>query len=414
MKRSQVTLTPTLCQRTKPGPRRLTIWDAEVLGLGLVIEPSGTRTWYFVARRDKKPIWVRIGEYQRARGENPGECWTLDAAREEGARLRKLHDQGKDIRAAVREMRKPRDLAELAAQWQASVAYRELAARSRATYDGYLKNHILPEAGKRLVADLHHRDIVEVHRAIEEKGILVTAGNCVQLLSVLMDYAVDLGWREWGENPCRKVKVVPSGARTRIAKAAELALINEAMGAGVKPSIIRLVAVSGMRIEECCALEWRGVDLEAKTLTLWKHKTFKAMGPKVLPINPTMEAILRDQAGHLGKWVFRGLKGNHFQAVTVQIWWADLMRTMQIADLQIHDLRRTFQTTGAELGFPPGDMDVLVGHKLPGMQATYVHLSPGGILAQASAATSAWIGAALNGEGPRIGVRVGGLDEKKA
>jgi integrase len=127
-----------------------------------------------------------------------------------------------------------------------------------------------------------------------------------------------------------------------------------------------------------------------------------------------MEVVLRAQSGHLGKWVFRGLKGSHLQAVTVQIWWADLMRTLKIEDLIIHDLRRTFQTCGVELGFPPGDMDVLVGHKLPGMQATYVHLSPGGILAQASAVTSAWMAAALDGKSPRIGERIGGLVERKA
>ena len=413
MKRSQVTLTPTLCQRTKAGSKRITLWDAEVLGLGLVVEPSGTRSWYFVARREGKPLWIRIGEYQKQRGEDPGAVWTLDAARGEAARLRKLHDQGKDIRAAVKEMRKPRTLAELALEWQGSVAYRELARRSRDNYGGYLKNHIIPHSGKRLVADLHHRDIVALHKAVEDKGFLIAATYVVKTVSVLMDYAVDLGWREWGENPCRKIKMVNSTPRSRIAKAAEMAVIGAGMGTSSKAAIIRLVAVSGMRIEECCGLEWRGVDLEAGTLSIFDHKTKKKAGVKVVPLNAEMAAVLQAQRGRLSPWVFPGMK-DHLKAVTVQVWWAGLMRELKIDNFHIHDLRRTFQTTGVELGYPPGDMDVLVGHKLPGMQATYVHLSPGGILAQASAVTSAWMAAALDGKSPRIGERVGGLEEKKA
>ena len=413
MKRSQISLTPTRCERTKPGPQKITLWDAEVLGLGLVIQPSGTRSWYFVARREGKSLWVRIGEYQKARGDD-GAVWTLESARAEAARLRKLHDQGKDIRDAVREMRKPRTLAELALEWKLSVGYRELAKRSRDTYDGYLKNHIIPESGKRLVADLHHRDIVSLHKAVEAKGFLVVAGYCVRLLSILMDYAVDLGWREWGQNPCRKIKVVSSEARTRIAKAEELRQVSAGMGESSKASIIRLIAVSGMRIEECCAIEWRGIDLDSGTITIFEHKTKKKAGVKILPINAEMAKIFQSQTGHIGEWVFRGLKGGHLRAVTVQVWWADLMRNLKIENLWIHDLRRTFQTTGVELGYPPGDMDVLVGHKLPGMQATYVHLSPGGILAQASEVTSSWMAAALDGRSPRIGERIGALVEKKA
>ena len=145
MRRSQTALTPTLCQRTKATSSKQVLWDAKVLGLAIVISPASTRTWIFVARRSGQPIRVRSGEYQEAWSkEATGLVWTVDAAREEAGKFRKLHDQGKDIRAHVQELRNPKDVAELAADYRTSLAFCEMAKRSRQSYGGYLDNHILP------------------------------------------------------------------------------------------------------------------------------------------------------------------------------------------------------------------------------------------------------------------------------
>ncbi|BDU72310.1 tyrosine-type recombinase/integrase [Mesoterricola silvestris] len=408
MKRSNIALTPTLCQRTKPGPTKVTLWDASELGLALVITPAGNRCWWFVARRAGKQIWVRIGEYHQAiPGGDPGEVWTVHAARIEAGKLRKLHDEGKDIRAEVKAKRNPHDFDALAKDYLASVGYRELAKRSQQNYKGYLENHIQPLIGKRLVEDLTHKDIVAMHRAIEAKGIRITAGFCVDLVSSLLDYASDIGWRQRVMNPCRGVKVVRSEDRERVITADELERIGASLGEGHKADIIRLIAVSGMRVGEAVAVTWSDINWNAMSVTITEHKTKKISRSKVIPINSSMGEILKAQAGHVGPWVWRGRKLGHFRAVSLDSWWADVKTAAKVPDVWIHDFRRTFETVGVELGFPPADMDVLVGHKLPGMQATYIHLSPGGILAQASEATSAWISAALNGKKPRLGVRVG-------
>ncbi len=408
MRRSKLSLTPTICSRTKPGATKLVLWDADVLGLCIVITPSGTRTFFFVPRRGGKQIWIRLGEYHAARTDiEKLTVWTVDAARGEAGRLRKLHDEGKDVRALMVAQRSGKTLADLAAHYQGSVGYKGLAARSQTAYGGYLKNHILPALGQRLVGDITHQDILDMQAAIAEKAtppISVTAGNCVDLLGLMLDYAADLGWRPRGDNPRRGIKTVKSQDRTRIATVDELEQVGLGIGDGLWGLATRLIAYSGMRISECLALPWDDVDLAARVLTIRDHKTVKTMGVKTLPINTAMAGVFAAlQAHQLGPWVFRGLKGNHRASVSMELWWVDLVKP---AGLQIHDLRRTFQTTGTELGCDPGVMDVLVGHKLPGMRATYVHLSPGGILGLASEATGAWIQAAMDGQRPKIGVRV--------
>jgi hypothetical protein len=95
------------------------LWDSIVLGLALVITPKvetagGRRTWFFVGRRQGKQVWVRIGEYMKARiGQDEADVWTVESARAEAGKLRKIHDDGGDIRAVTMEKRKPKTLAEL-------------------------------------------------------------------------------------------------------------------------------------------------------------------------------------------------------------------------------------------------------------------------------------------------------------
>ena len=73
-------------------------------------------------------------------------------------------------------------------------------------------------------------------------------------------------------------------------------------------------------------------------------------------------------------------------------------------DVVIHDLRRTFNTVCAELGYPPQVFDTPLGHTVAGIAGVYTRLSPsGGILAEASQATADWIAAAMDGRKPRLG-----------
>ena len=418
MRRSQITLTPTICQRTKPGPSKVVLWDGVALGLAFLVTPAGTKTWWFVARRDGKQIWIKIGEYQAPRSSDAiGDVWTCDAARDEAGRLRKLHDQGKDLRAIVQKMRKPNTISELSTHFMGSVAWRKMAPRSRTSYTGYFKNHIVPAIGKRHVCDLSYSDVVEMQRAIETKQeppISVTAGLCVKLLGTVFDYAADIGWIDRGKNPCRGVEVIGAKDRHRVITPDEFARIGAALGDSQNADIVRLLAYSGLRVGEALCLPKVDVDLDGRVLTVKEHKTKKTMPIKILPINAAMTEVFSAQAVYLGPWVFRGLKGSHRKYASLQKWFAEIMVTLGL-DITMHDFRRTFETVGVELGFPPGDMDVLVGHKLPGMQATYIHLSPGGILAQASSATSEWIKAALDAKKPRVGERVGaGETEKRA
>jgi hypothetical protein len=43
----RIALTPDLVRKAKPGPTRVFLWDSVVAGLGVVVHPTGKKTWVY-------------------------------------------------------------------------------------------------------------------------------------------------------------------------------------------------------------------------------------------------------------------------------------------------------------------------------------------------------------------------------
>ena len=432
MRRNGIDLTPTICQRRKPTSSKQALWDAQVLGLVLIITPKvetggGRRTWFFVARRGGKQLWVRIGEYMKARsGQDEAEVWTVEAARAEAARLRKVHDDGGDIRAITLEKRKPKTLAELWANYLDSRKFRELKPKTQINERHLMRNHVLPALGFRLVADLTHNDAEVMFRGIESGGVpphSATANQSLTQLGKMLRYAQVIGWRPAGESVTRNVTRVHIPERSRVLTVDELECINAAMVQMVEAGTLHrdmvdaiyLLVLSGMRPGEPVLVEWPCIAWDQHCLTLNDHKTVKVMGPKLLPINQFMERVPRSRQPAtnilwtVNPWVFPSRKrlSGHVSPNTLGRAISDILKQAGCTNATPHDFRRTFSTMGIELGVDSTVMDKLLGHKLPGVQGHYVHLTVTGVMMEASEITAAWIWDALNGKRPRIGVRVG-------
>lgn len=429
MRRSKINLTPTLCTRAKAGDAKQVLWDGHTLGLALVITPKvetggGRKTWFFVPRRDGKQIWIRLGEYQAGREDmDDGSTWTLDAARAEASRLRKIHDDGRDVRAVVKEQRTPHTLGESAGNYFESTTFRELSETSKGNERRNWTNHIKPALGLHLIRDLGPKEAQGLFATVEAKGgakpITPTANHCNTLLGKLIRHAVAIGWREDGICPTSRVKFIEGKPGEHVFTAAEYAATFSAMQAlsesgelaQADADAILIMAFSGMRIGEMLKIQWPNVDLAAGHLTLTDHKTVKKIGPRMIPVNGPMSEVLgarRAAAKTLwtvSPWVFPGRKaGAHRHKVTVEATWRVIREKAGLPELVVvHDFRRSVQTHGMELGYTQGVMDELLGHKLPGQGSTYVHLTVAGILAEASEKVARWVEAAMAGQSPQVG-----------
>lgn len=424
-------LTERFVERLQPEAGVIRVWDAEVRGFGVRVSPAGHKSYIFQFTREGSKVQATIGS---------AESWTCDDARDRARELRKLHECGNDARATLQDVRTKRDFEDLVKCWREDYKPK-IRHHSQACFESLLKR-ILPELGKRLVKDLALADVEELHRKIAKEGLEVTANRAITFLRRLLSIAEKKGWRAMGSNPVTHFERPSEESRTRVLSAEELKALGDVLRAFPDkrrdPDPILFLALSGLRKSEALGLRWADVDLERGTMTFSVHKTSKKAGVKVLPINSHLRDILKARAAlRLSPYVFAGYfkrvvkkaedgTTTEKQAPTdgpltsIKWTWGQAVEEASLGsmvkvgrkkvfkpDAVIHDLRRTFNTVCAELGYPPQVFDFLLGHKSAGMAGVYTHLNPaGGIVAEASQATADWIAAAMAGTNPVLGQKV--------
>jgi integrase len=424
-------LTDRFVERLKPESGVIRVWDAEVKGFGVRVSPAGYKSYIFQFTREASKVQATIGS---------AESWSCEDARDKARELRQLHESGNDARATLQDVRTKRDFEDLVQCWREDYKPK-IRPHSQACFESLLKR-ILPELGKRLVKDLALADVEDLHRKIAKEGLEVTANRAITFLRRLLSIAEKKGWRAMGSNQVTHFERPSEESRTRVLSAEELKALGVVLRAFPDkrrdPDPILFLALSGLRKSEALGLRWADVDLERGTMTFSVHKTSKKAGVKVLPIDSHLRDILKARAAlRLSPYVFAGYfkrvvkksedgttseKQTPTDGPLTSIKWtwgqaaeeSGLGSMVKVGrkkvfkpDAVIHDLRRTFNTVCAELGYPPQVFDFLLGHKSAGMAGVYTHLNPaGGLLAEASQATADWIAAAMGGRSPALGQKV--------
>lgn len=437
MRKSDVELTTTKCEREKPTEKKQVLWDSKTTGLCLVITPQhkrekdgqsitigGVKTWFFVARRAGKQQWVRIGGFVPR-----GEGWTLVRAREEAERLRVIHDQGRDVKAAKAKERTRPTVAKLVEDYREELIGK-LKPKSQKCAEGYFAREILPRFKDRLVAEIGVADLQRMHNEIAGDGKPYAANRVLAAMSRLLNLAESKEWRPLGTNPTKHVERSPETARRTVLDAKGYAAIEKALvklstkpgklKANEKPrrtfrpaaaDAIRFLALTGLRLNEALHLTWKDVDLEKGFMVIRDHKTAKRHGERTLPLNSHALAIVKARKDKSpSPFIFWG-KPNSKQVfkpfVGLQHAWERVRHQAKLPDVRLHDLRRSFNSVAAELGYPAAVFDSLLGHALPGVQQVYTRLNVAGILATASQDVGDWIKAAMEGKGPKVGEKWG-------
>jgi integrase len=409
MKRSDHRLSDTFVQRLKPTDRLVRYWDLEIPGFGAACTPSGAKHFLVYFSRGKAKVFQTIGSFP---------AWSVAKAREKARELRRMFEDGRDIRAIVKEERKAQPLSELVTVWREECAP-NLKPSTLASYNSLIQTHILPHLGKRLVKDLTYQDVKAVY-ALVRKRTPISANRVAAILSKLFNLAEKEGWRPSGTNPLLQLERNPEKPRTRILSSSDLALLEACLGrlvAGgslnkLAADLTKFLALSGLRRGEALGLRWTDIDSDLKTMTFASHKTDQ-YGTKVLPLNSHLSKILVERAkGALGQFVFPGKNpAKPYQGFNKN--WVQIQSECGIGDFTPHDLRRTFNSVCAELGYPHSVFESLLGHRLPGVQSIYTILNPNGILAEASQATSDWVSAAIHGKNPQHGSKVNSSPKRK-
>ena len=392
---------------------RHVLWDVELKGFGLQVEPTGTKT-YIVRYRPKglgrsgSRRFVKIGRHGAI---------TAEQARASAKAILGRVAQGADPAVeAIRQRETHEREASAVTIRQLGEVFLEQHVRNHRksstaiSYEILLRRHIVPEFGDRPAARLSREDVIRLHAAMG--GQRPNANRMLAFISSMYGFAAKRGLIADGLNPARGVEKYREEGRERYLTADEQrrlgASLVEAESVGIPWEIddtnpkakhtpkkfngqrqlvdpyavaaIRLLLFTGARLREILHLRWRFVDFERGILLLPDSKT----GKKTIVLNTVAIEILsglaarsgRDNVGlhgATGDVVIRGATSDKPRADLKRPWEA-IRRHAQLEGVRLHDLRHTFASVGAgaSLGLPI--VGRLLGHAQPQTTARYAHL----------------------------------------
>lgn len=365
-------LTKQLVKDLRAVEREVVVWDDGLPGFGLRVKPSGVKTFILQYRnrhgRSKRLSLGRVGQI------------TLDQARKEAGRLKGSVSLGSDPAKERVEERRGDTVHDLADRYMIEHCEGRCKPSTLAAHRWLLDKFILPRFGAFKVKELQPADIGTFHQGLRDTPY--NANRCLGLLKAMLNKA-----EQWGEIPPKTnaaslIRPFRERKRQRFLSPEEfrhlIATLDEMERLGVigryPAAAIRLLAMTGCRLNEILTLRWDAVDLDGRRLLLDQHKTDRK-GLKVVPLNEPALALLQALPRQAGApYVIAGKEpGTHL--INLQKPWRKLRLEAGFLDLRIHDLRHSFASAAASAGVPLQMIGALLGHSSVQATARYAHLA---------------------------------------
>lgn len=385
-------LSKSSVDRLEPREKQYTVWDSDLKGFCLSVNPAGTKTYY---------IDYRTGEGRRRRMSigRHGAITTDQARKLAIETLGGIVLQKEDPLLERRTKRASLTLSEFCDQYLEAAQDGLILGRSGkpkkittlSTDKGRIEHHIKPLLGRRLVVNIKRADITKfIHdvsagktafegRSEVLRGKVVvsggagTAARTTGLLSGILSYAVSLGIIE--HNPAHGVKRPADNVRQRRISHDEFAKIGKILAIAdhfVWQAIIgiKFLALTGCRLGEVNKLKWSEVDLGGQCLRLGDTKT----GASTRPIGKTaidlLKSIDRDPNSDL---VFCGVRdpSKPYGALDTAI--GRIMKIAEIEGVTAHTFRHSFASIASDLEYSDNTIGIIIGHAGGGVTSRYTH-----------------------------------------
>lgn len=354
----------------KPALADVIVWDSELAGFGCKVTPKGKRS-YFLYYRTKEGQQRRptIGVHGPMRPE---------AAREIARRWLGSVAQGSDPSQTRTQDRAAPTVRELCGRYMAEHAETRKKASSIRNDRRLIGAHILPALGAKKVASVTRADVAGLHHKLRTTPY--EANRMLAMANKMFSLAERWGLRPDNSNPAKNIDRYPEDKRERYLTSAEIArlwdvLNSDAAVARASPSAIaaiKLLMLTGRRLNEVLGLKWVWVDLEAKVLRLPDTKNgalLVSLGDAAVEVFVDLKFKQQDDT-----FVIAGQrKGAHL--VNLQKPWRALRSLARLDDVRIHDLRHTYASIGAGLGMSLPMIGRLLGHTQAATTSRYAHLA---------------------------------------
>jgi len=355
-------ITKATIKAAEPKAERYWIWDEIVPGLGVIVLPSGVKSWVLRYRT--------VAGKQRTH--TLGRCAEMhpDQARDAALGVLRQSRGGEDPTLERRVRRNTPTISALAVEF-ARLHYPLCKPGTVANYRGYWKNHVLPRLGQARVDEITAAELREMRVQYHSRPI--TFNRVREMLAVAFDLAIEQGWRT--DNPARgrKMRDYRERTRRRVMTEDEAPRLGAALKAFGDQSDIRwrfsalvtLLLMTGCRLRELMHARWEWIDLKARTISWPDTKT----GEDETVLSEAAVALLEEVRRRApGVWVFPGQRFDKPMEGYRKLW-LEVCAHSEIHGLRIHDLRKSFASIALAEGVALEVIAGLLRHADPSVTA---------------------------------------------
>jgi integrase len=354
-----------------PVEKRASYRDSEVRELGLLVQTSGFKSYFWFRKVRGKPLWKTIASTADV---------ALDQAREQARSWSVAAAEWK--RGGYKEDKNPFGRPRQEPTFEIVVdAYVERHLKAHAnhplraekdarwTLDKYLSQWKSSKLG-----EISRTRVRQLHDDLGKKNGRYTANRVLQFLKTTFNFAIHQEmWR--GENPAEGIKLYHEVKRTRFIQQEEMPRLFGALATEESPDLrdyVLLSLATGARKSDVMGMRWQDVQLNDNR---WQIPHPKNNVPYTIALPPEAVKILKNrQHNRVNDWVFPSHgKSGHLMGLKRR--WAELLKRAGIVGLRQHDLRRTFGSFQAMGGASLIVIGKSLGHTSLGATSIYSQLA---------------------------------------
>ena len=372
--------------QTPPASSRAYLWDDQLKGFGLMVTPTGSRSYliqYRIGGRGAQTRRYTIGKH--------GSPWTADRARMRATDLLEMVRKKVDPLDAEKEQIQAAVAAKSSDQRLAFDAYAELFGqqyvdrkklRSGDDIKSVFRRDLTPYFKSKPIGSIRRDEITSCLDGIVSRSPSAAVKGHKWLRKLFL-WAVDRG--DIGGSPMEGMAApARDGERTRVLADNEVRAVWIGAADLGEPycSFVRTLLLTGQRLREVAGMHWREVDLDK---AVWVIPATRAKNGRdhLVPLSASVVELLTGRFPTKAKRVgpvfstdgHKSINGFSKPKVKLDIALAEVLAADAPGELPMvqpwvfHDLRRTFQTNAQALGFPRDHIHAAVNHAAEGRRS---------------------------------------------
>jgi integrase len=331
-------------------------WDEDLSGFALRLRASGSMSWIVQYRHGGRTRRLKLGSVEKV---NP------DAARKQAEQLLAKAELGADP-AGEKATARAKAANTLGSVVTDYLEFKKPTLRpaSYKVTSIYLTGRYFKPLHNMPMTDIGLADVAARLKVIARESGATTARQARVALSAMWTWSMKEGL--CGPQPFNPVAVTNAPAvgapRERVLTDAELAAVWRESGDDHFGKITRLLMLTAARRQEIGSLKWSEIDFEKGTLTIPPERT-KNHRALTLPLAPVAMDIIRGTMRTVGRDSVFGTRADGFMAWTDHKARLDVRLGAEVAEWNLHDIRRSVATGLANLGTLPHVIETILNHQ---------------------------------------------------